>query len=718
MQEKIKKIISKLNKGLVEREKIIKISFLTLLAQENLILIGPPGTAKSEISRRLSQVVKDGQYFEYLLTKFTTPEEIFGPLSIQKLKEDKFKRNTDAYLPQASVAFLDEIFKANSAILNSLLTIINEKKFHNGKVKEDVPLLSLVGASNELPIDDNELNALYDRFLVRKVVDYVDDESISALFAVKDREFKLNDEVKFSSKELEMIKEGSQEVKIPESIQRAIKEIRLDFKDEFEENSAESFSDRKFVKILKLLRVSAFTNGRGEVDYSDLLLLRNCLWSDYHNIKATERIIIEVVEANCADDEVKLEESISSEAKSSAVGLKGSGTAKDPFLIEDVLDLYCLDDEEHRGEGYYFKQVKNIDLSAEDWKPINDFNGHYDGNNKKISNLTIKLDGLKQIGLFGGITESSSIRNVKLEDVEIDVEGKCTKYAGGLIGKNKGEISNSYVTGNISTSASDSSYGGGIAGMNEGEISNSYVTGNISTSASDHASSYGGGIAGMNEGEISNSYATGNVSISASDFSYGGGIAGMNEGEISNSYVTGNVSISASDYVSSYGGGIAGMNRGEILNSYVTGNVSSFSKYASSYGGGIAGENEGEISNCVALNKEISSKSYNNRIAKNDNGELKNNYAIKTMLLNEEEINRSNIDGKEGKSISEKLLKNKFFQKNIGWDFDEVWSWNQEEKRPVLKLGNEAESIGLAKAEKGKKTKSELIKQIEENIWL
>ena len=115
MKEKISKLIKELNKDLVQREEIIKIALLTMLAQENMILIGPPGTAKSEISRRLSQVIDGEDYFEYLLTKFTTPEEIFGPLSISELKQDRLKRNTEGYMPVAKIAFLDEIFKANSS---------------------------------------------------------------------------------------------------------------------------------------------------------------------------------------------------------------------------------------------------------------------------------------------------------------------------------------------------------------------------------------------------------------------------------------------------------------------------------------------------------------------------------------------------------------------------------------------------------------------------
>ena len=142
MKEKISKLLECLNKGLIDKEKTMKIGLLTLLARENIVLLGPPGTAKSEIARRLSQTIAGGSYFEYLLTKYTTPEELFGPLSITSLKNDEFRRNTDGNMPTSTLVFLDEVFKANSSILNSLLTIINEKKYHNGKKKMDVPLIS------------------------------------------------------------------------------------------------------------------------------------------------------------------------------------------------------------------------------------------------------------------------------------------------------------------------------------------------------------------------------------------------------------------------------------------------------------------------------------------------------------------------------------------------------------------------------------------------
>jgi len=159
-----------------ERTEEINCALLAIISGEHVLFLGPPGTAKSLLSKSVCEAI-DGYFFYYLLTRFTTPEEVFGPLSLKALQRDDFRRRTEGYLPAAHVAFLDEIFKSNSSILNSLLTILNERKFTSGNHLMDVPLLTAFGASNEMPEDNESLEALYDRFLFRCSVKYVEDET-------------------------------------------------------------------------------------------------------------------------------------------------------------------------------------------------------------------------------------------------------------------------------------------------------------------------------------------------------------------------------------------------------------------------------------------------------------------------------------------------------------------------------------------------------------
>jgi len=151
LRERLRRLRDSLLTGLVERDVPVRLALLAALAGEHLVLLGPPGTAKSEIARRLRHAFSDATFFERLLTRFTVPEELFGPLSIRALETDRYYRQTEHYLPSAHVAFLDEIFKANSAILNALLTLLNERLFDNGVEREATPLVCVVGASNECP---------------------------------------------------------------------------------------------------------------------------------------------------------------------------------------------------------------------------------------------------------------------------------------------------------------------------------------------------------------------------------------------------------------------------------------------------------------------------------------------------------------------------------------------------------------------------------------
>ncbi|BAJ01315.1 AAA family ATPase [Shewanella violacea] len=291
-KEKIVRLIDEMNKGLLERNEQVKLMLLAALAGEHVLLIGPPGTAKSELAKRLKSVFVEASYFERLLTRFSVPEELYGPLSIQALEDDKYKRLTSGYLPEASVAFIDEIFKANSAILNSLLTLLNEREFDNGNRRYKVPLISVVAASNELP-EGEELSALYDRFMLRSFVAPVSNESFQDLLMLSGSTCDPELEVRLKLEDLAEVQQLSEKVLLNPSVIVLCKAFR-----EHLQREDIYVSDRRWRKVIKLMKVSAFTTGMTEVSNYDAWILPHCLWNKPEELQGLKEVYEQAVAIN------------------------------------------------------------------------------------------------------------------------------------------------------------------------------------------------------------------------------------------------------------------------------------------------------------------------------------------------------------------------------------------------------------------------------------
>jgi len=271
--EAIQRLIAALDRAFLERKLQVRLSLLALLAGQHVLLLGPPGTAKSALARSLCGCFDRASYFEYLLSRFTHPDELFGPVSIPGLKAEDYRRLTEGFLPTAEVAFLDEIFKANSAILNSLLTLVNERVFHHGRHRDAVPLIGLVGASNELPDPDGGLEALYDRFLVRLTVPPLGEaEAFLAVASGQLAPPDFGDADRISATTVAEVRAAARSVRLPPRVAEVLVALW-----QRGQEADWGVSDRRWRQAVQLVQVAAVVAGRGEVAPLDLLLLEPVL---------------------------------------------------------------------------------------------------------------------------------------------------------------------------------------------------------------------------------------------------------------------------------------------------------------------------------------------------------------------------------------------------------------------------------------------------------
>ncbi|ENN6812018.1 AAA family ATPase [Vibrio fluvialis] len=456
VKKRITRLLEQIGEGLHEREHILSVSLLSTLSGQNTFLFGPPGTAKSLISRRLACAFESPKYYEHLMNRFTTPEEVFGPVSIQELKLDKYVRKTEGYLPDAEFAFLDEIWKSSPAILNTLLTLINEHVFKNGSEIIKAPIRSVIGASNEVPQENQGLDALYDRFITRLMVPPIElEDNFNLLINSRPStsEPSVDSELKVSLSELSQWNETIHNVELSKDTLLVIKYIRNEISERNEELGL-YVSDRRWQKAAILLKASAFFNERKYTNLTDTILLKHCLWTSPENRVCTEEIVMNAIESCGIASDINL-----SALDNSKDSLEKEIT-KELFYKEDVYDVISLRDEDYFKVIARFREKSSYSYGNPDIKqktihiPFNKFKSNIsfhpvDTSGNEITEVTCEFDDQGSCTLsyaerynrdrYNGFEFTPSVLFHK-GDKRSDVNERLIKSLSGSVGNLRGQL--------------------------------------------------------------------------------------------------------------------------------------------------------------------------------------------------------------------------------------------------------------------------------------
>lgn len=286
IRPKFEQLEVELNAELIERRQEIYGALLALVSRSSMFFLGKPGIAKSFLVDRIMKRVTGAEYFPILMSRFTQPEELFGPPSLAALEAGRFEHLIDGYLPTAHVAFLDEIWKGSTAGLNTLLMLVNERRYKHGKDMLDVPLSTIFTASNELPADDS-LNAIYDRMLLRFEVDGVRDQS--SFMRMLQLEVDPAPAPVLSWAEIEVAQAEARMVKIPERVVNAMAELKRKL-----EGEGIELSDRRYVQALRVVRAAAWFDDCPTADTDHLAPLEHVLWHSPEQRSTVSRLVLEL----------------------------------------------------------------------------------------------------------------------------------------------------------------------------------------------------------------------------------------------------------------------------------------------------------------------------------------------------------------------------------------------------------------------------------------
>ena len=301
-QAKMSQIFVEMNNLFVERDELIKLMELAIVTGTNLLMLGPPGSGKSALTYEMCGRIENANYFQWMLNKTSDPSEILGPFSVKEMENDKFMRITTGKLPEAHIAFMDEIFKSNAPTLNALLTIMNEHIFYNDGKPVEVPLISMFGASNEPP-EDESLDAMYDRFIFRMNVQYIHDAANKKRMHsnyVDSRAGLLNmvNKTTITLEEVQALQAAAKTVKVPKDIINKFIRLISDL-----DRQAVHISDRRQNECFKVMQGSAVLAGRNSVTLDDFKSLVYVLWEKEEHIPLIESSILKMV--NPYDDRFK-----------------------------------------------------------------------------------------------------------------------------------------------------------------------------------------------------------------------------------------------------------------------------------------------------------------------------------------------------------------------------------------------------------------------------
>ncbi len=333
LQEKFNALREALTERHIERYDEVEIGLVAVLSKYHVVLIGPPGTAKSMLSEDLVSAFTGATLFKYLFTKFTTPEEIFGPWDLSLLKEGKYQRILTGKAPEAHLIFEDEVFKANSAILNAQLTLMNERQFDNGVNRVKCPLITVFAASNELP-EGEELWALFDRFHLRKRVDYIHEPGNF------NRMLQSNGGAELPELTLDDLVEAQAQVgaiNIPDSIWDTMIDIRSDM-----QMDGLIASDRRYKQSVTALRSMAWLHNRDHVNDDDFRILEHMLWTNPEDAKKVSRIVLS--HTNPLDQEaneiIDMADEIAGQLSSALMDAKARGVETDQALTKMGIEWF------------------------------------------------------------------------------------------------------------------------------------------------------------------------------------------------------------------------------------------------------------------------------------------------------------------------------------------------------------------------------------------